>query len=151
MHSKCRAWLRSAGTPRRRAGPAGKAPAQSCGASITVLPGERPRVLWSQAPLLRNEDRAFKSATHRVSVGKQPSKSVFVKTSEAQPSRRDGEAAVSRTLPGLSHAVNPPRGLRTALAQCCTSDFRVSGGQACPLSPTDRQRDHCLQQQAPSE
>ena len=102
-------------------------------------------------PFLRNEDQAFKSATHRVSVGKEPSKSVFVKTSEAQPSRRDGEAAVSRTPPGLSHAVNPPQGLRTALAQCCTSDFRVSRGQACPLSPTDRQRDHCLQQQAPSE
>lgn len=77
-------------------GPAGKAAAE--------LRCQHHRAAWGSIPessvsgtLLWNEDQ---SATHRVSVGNEPpSKSVLVKTSEAQPSRRDGKAALSRTLP----------------------------------------------------
>lgn len=81
-------------------------------------------------------------------MGKEPSKS-----SEAQPSRRDERLPLAGLFRGLSHAVNPPRGLRTALArrECCTSDFRVSGGAGMSSLPHSRQRDHCLQQQTPSE
>lgn len=100
--------------PSRRAGPAGKAPA--------ALWCQHHRAAWGSIPessvsgaLLWNEDGAFKSATHRVSVGNEPpSKSVFVKTSEAQPSRRDGKAAVSRTLPRTESRGEPSSGTQNS-------------------------------------